>query len=421
MLAEKEWRGQWWLPNVPNSSFAGTLSYSPEKGLELSSKYPIPDFFDKGKKDYYEIILGRTEEAKNITLSGCNFFKNMFLGQFFPRYAIEGMLYDSTEQLLFHRMIIHFNSLTNWSGISGFIYKPTENKTTAIVHKIPRGKKVGKIGSINFMLRTYISHSMNRSHTRDESIKEETVMSLESNHKLHIDEYFEAFFNIKNFLSLAMGRPTYPRTFKGFLGKYAKHHKNKNSVNIFCNLASPPREENAIIPQMMLFPFQTIKTKSEAIIDQWIKTRTKYKLVIDSYIGVTSAEKMYISERYLYYLRMLEGFYTIKYNSPKHTLKKKISVLREDNKTILKKIGINPDTFIDLGKLISTRDYYTHYNPNLSRYLLKGTELHHAVERLKTLLEICIWREIGINNQEIAIAYSRSVSRIQMMGIKKLT
>lgn len=53
------------------------------------------------------------------------------------------------------------------------------------------------------------------------------------------------------------------------------------------------------------------------------------------------------------------------------------------------------------GQVVDTRNYLTHYDPELKNRAASGTELSKITEKLKIVLQICLIRELGLNESTI--------------------
>lgn len=418
MLTEREWQGKWWLPDLPDKPFDGTATYTPESGLRLTIKGFLPNIFRKNKKEFYEVILGNAERGVKITLLNCTFSHNAIIGLFSPRYLIEGIHFSSGKEALLHRVSVSFNSLTNWAGVTGFGNSEDETEGHFVIrYKKHPGKTIYNKDKLKFVLRSKLSFSANRGHTFREIVEEETIMSIESRRKYHIEKFFDAIFSLVKFLSLAIGGAAHPRKISGLIGIYAKKYNNKTSVEIFPSLAVAPTDEKPIYISEMPFPFYKLQSRSQEILSKWIQTQTKYQRLLGVYVSTISTKNMYTDRRFIAYLNILEGLFNVKHRRNRRNFKHKIVSLLSENCEVLDKMHTSPEDFFDLPKLINTRNYYTHYDPRLESNILRGEDFYRTIERLKILFEICIWRELGLDANDISGAYNALPILIQHMGL----
>lgn len=89
-----ECKGYWWLPNNPNETIAGVLTYIPNEKILLeligtfdSKKDFIDTFFSSKSED---IIHGLTSNSEEITLVNCHPSGSLNFGCPFPIKFMDG-------------------------------------------------------------------------------------------------------------------------------------------------------------------------------------------------------------------------------------------------------------------------------------------------------------------------------------------
>jgi hypothetical protein len=80
-------------------------------------------------------------------------------------------------------------------------------------------------------------------------------------------------------------------------------------------------------------------------------------------------------------------------------LRKRLKELLHKNNSILKDYIAHKKDFIT--KVVDTRNYYTHYTPELCRRAAKEKELYQITEKLKMIIEVCFLGELGLTPAEI--------------------
>jgi hypothetical protein len=61
-----------------------------------------------------------------------------------------------------------------------------------------------------------------------------------------------------------------------------------------------------------------------------------------------------------------------------------------------------------VNKVVDTRNYLTHFDPDLQNKAAEGEELYDLTQKLKTLLEICLLEELGLSLDEIRMMTSKN-------------
>jgi len=94
--------------------------------------------------------------------------------------------------------------------------------------------------------------------------------------------------------------------------------------------------------------------------------------------------------------KMKDG--TLKFAN-EYSLRKRLSELVEENKSLIEDLPYN---IVDKqGEIIDTRNYLTHYAPDLKYRASQGEDLRKLTWGLQQLLEVCLLRRIGIHESVI--------------------
>jgi len=66
-----------------------------------------------------------------------------------------------------------------------------------------------------------------------------------------------------------------------------------------------------------------------------------------------------------------------------------------------------------VGKVVDTRNYLTHYDEGKKEAAAVGRELYELTERLKSVLEACLLREVGFEGERLKEVLSRRRRRFR--------
>ena len=124
MLEPKEFKGFWWLPEIPKKQLPGILTFSQDEGaiLELVGVFGT-------KRKFLEqppIILGIAQNGKPITLYDCQVRQWTFpvtgLGgaTYRAQVIFEGAHFQKEEEIKFCKLCGGYTDLDAWVDISGF-------------------------------------------------------------------------------------------------------------------------------------------------------------------------------------------------------------------------------------------------------------------------------------------------------------
>lgn len=134
----REWTGEWWLPDDPDTKVPGVLSFSPDEGLRLHLiggwDYQITHPGENGSTivtdelKQWQVVLG-TGDGKAITLLGVSVItaRSYGFGLFGPPAKLElrasiglvGVYMDDPDEMAFVAASADIEDLTVWSRRSG--------------------------------------------------------------------------------------------------------------------------------------------------------------------------------------------------------------------------------------------------------------------------------------------------------------
>lgn len=196
-----------------------------------------------------------------------------------------------------------------------------------------------------------------------------------------------------------------------------------------------------MFPQEMLFTLKDIADKFELLLRNWFNKTDKLGPVYDLYFGALYNPHMYLQQRFLSLVQALESYHRrlmrtyelveedhrkrmeailasapeahrdwlasrLKYaNEP--TLRVRLHEIFAKCSFIMSKIVAKEDAFIE--KVVATRHYLTHFDPELEDRSAKDDALHYVTEKLRVMMEACLLEEIGLEPDVIESFFSKSI------------
>lgn len=142
-MPTETFRGVWWLPETPDASILGDLTFSPEDGLhlELSGHLNAPQHplqaLARAEVDSYPRVLGTVEGVQPVTLEDC-FTIRWQVGArratqiLRPHTAFVGRNSNADGPLLWKHMRFRLSHLLEWFGDNGITqtFEPDDRRTT---------------------------------------------------------------------------------------------------------------------------------------------------------------------------------------------------------------------------------------------------------------------------------------------------
>lgn len=445
MVEEFEYKGQWYLPEKPEKSIFGTLRFTPTEGaiLDLMGSFRGSSF-SFGRMLQPEIILGFSSNGKLITLYKCFETKlsmsspGLPTSSFYANVVFVGATFQSKDDIKFKRMLIHYSNLDEWVNISGIdIQDLPDRKEVVIKYKRPEPIKVDMSDNYDVFLDVLATGPTHSAVQKEASIEQKTYVRIEPREKISFDEFLNIAYNIQNFLSLAFLSVAHPLIVTGIAEENhvpGEEEKNENIVVDIFYESQDGHEKSKILTQYdMLFTLGDLQGQLSTFLKNWFKEAELLKPVYDLYFGSLYNSRMYLQHRFLSFMQAIESYHRRTMNNfelPKEEHKKRISEIVSavpeahrnwiENKLVYSnELNLRNrfkellDIFSDLSrrfipdrdsfihKVVTTRNYLTHYDEESKKQCLEGIELYRATKKLKILIEICLLKTLGFPSDKI--------------------
>ena len=448
MFDEFQIKGYWWLPETENK-VAGILFYKHDNiKLELIgtlSQKKFGEIIDETKE--VDIILGYSDKGEEFTLMNCfnSGFSFSIPGLMTETYTIQSFLvgghFNSLDEISFHSMAIYPTYFSKWTSKSPFKQEYSLND--------------GKVKSINFTEPKMFSEYIEPINAKIEEtyitnfsgdFNEKINWVYKGGFKIIPDEWqsFEWFrktmFKVRNLYTLFIGYPTYFENLIFYGDEELIGSETYRKKYSYFLQQKDVKIKNKFNWHDAMINYGDIHHNLKGIFSAWFEKQEILKTVTDLYFSDFYRD-MYIETKFLnsvqtleiYHRRLFDGkiFDDAEYQEysskvieyiqgklPSEFCKKIEGMLRHGNEYSLNKrlrelINLlNPETksylfgnsdnrakFIQ--QLVDTRNYLTHYDVSDKKNILKGSEIFYAIQRLKALATILLFKEIGIDEKLI--------------------
>jgi len=437
MTTKFECKGQWRLPNS-DQWYGGTLTFDPDSGALLE----IFGTFNKNVLDYadQEIVLGKTTSG-DITLV-TNWFKTtkyindgVRIGVYEPIFIIEGQHFDTSTALNFRKVKFNGFNLFQWLDISGLEhdFSKMDEGYSISYHKRPNVKfelTEGCQGEIEFGSPIRFEDSNNKI-----EIKEKCSVSLSYLKKTPYIEILNDIVCFLGFVTFVTYEQSYALdiTFQDddFFEEFQKTRRTK-SINCYFQNGFFSSKYKLRRKHEHLVCYKDINQIFPTIIKNWYNEYSKLDPVFSLVLNSFRDRYRFSIANFMDNVRALEAFHRMTHNNSvlsesEYILKvNKIvdnqSLEKQDiewlqdrlkygnepslSKRIKELIGDCSSSFIVksskerkafCGKVVDSRNYYTHYDKSLKNKALKGKKLAILNRKLKWLLYSSILSHIGLD------------------------
>lgn len=447
-------KGQWWLPENPDVKLPGTLSYNPDDGavLELIGAFDLAKDLT-GKNPEYDIINGIA--GSEITLYKCyNRNSNLQIpgilsSVYYANYVFKGHIFAKESEIKFKFSRFSYNYLEAWANRSGMIINHSNdgsiNVTTTALKPVT--------ASIGENLRIRIINPVEDSFTWKDGgevrLKQKAFIEVETMTALSFEEFMKISYKIQQFLTLATNKPIHRLEFKALISSSDNGEKER-PIEVFSKIDENALKTEILHPNQIPLSLDIIHDRFEEIFNIWLGNEKSSLLdpIFNLYFASRFNDKMYIENIFLNLVSCLESYHRRRFGGkylqdekyeeftksiksslpqiadPKYSdlktkfihglkygnelsLRNRLKLIVEDNNHILSKYIKNLGQFID--KVVDTRNYRTHFDKDLERKGISDTkEFYWYNVKLEMIVEICIFKELGLNNDEIEKIFSRN-------------
>jgi hypothetical protein len=430
MVETHEYRGLWWLPNDEEEQLSGTLTVTKGEaslelighfGHELLSETPTEKVFSHALAEHPRIV-GMSTDGKSITLEGhrtasyTESFPGIPTGTYTRYVTLIGKQFADGEEIGFDEISIRASDLNAWTQVAAIRTKVGVEK-----HKT-KGYPVFSKLDINFEAPDDIEIPLARGEkafirfnapgqginpgTDHVALTQEAALHLRFAKRASLDDVFERGGQIRNFLSLAVGRPVAILSVTGYQDDYVRESSDTHLPiqvlwGILHNPEPPTRPRQA---REMLFTLPEATPDISTVMKHWFAKQARLRPVFNLFFGMLYHPSMYSDVKFLAFAQAVETYdYRRRRKPGKWTLAQRMLDVLGQCRTVSKKIvgsaSGDEATFIEDFK--TSRNYYTHYNPKLEKKAATGAALLLLTTQLQALIEMSLLRQLGFSARSI--------------------
>jgi hypothetical protein len=427
MLETHEFKGYWWLPGAEEDKLSGDLRIERGRarldvlgsfGQTLLSETPREKTYSLDPSDQ-DRVLGISSGGKRITLERLSSgdtaisIPGLRTASYHAEVAIVGEHFAHGRRVAFDEIAIELTDLNEWTGVSGFELSTEFERldpggsmgfaSLAARYEAPEPIQIpiyrGEEMSIRFAA---VTNGL-RGETDHLDIRQKAALHLYFKRKAGLEKILERVAQIRNFLTLAVGRPVSVLAGAGFLEPAVSGRaRAARPIQIYRELVHnpepPPGRRRA---GEMFFSLAQARPEITTVIRRWLGRQRRLEPVFNLFFGSIYHPSLYLEVRFLAFAQALETYESRRRRSTsKRSLREKMRALLGDSKTVTRQIvGPEVEDFLDL--LMDTRNYYTHYNPRLEARAASGTGLLLLTLQLRATIEAAMLRELGFGGLEI--------------------
>jgi hypothetical protein len=449
-----ECAGYWWLPDNPDKEAPGTLTFSHNDGLELRLLASLESGMDFMKSVSYDVVLGITTDGKRYTLLDCiQTDSHALLGSelgtqtLYAHTAVRGAHFDARGDILIDSASAEFTYLPEWAGISGFTadYVSSDRQITGFGARFEYPEEFEAMTDAGKLCLTY-GFATKVDLLREVNVRQSVSFKMDFAAPQSLDDLNKRFVApLQQFLTLATRRANAVSNL--FLSSPSQSESPEDGkprrvpMEMFYQpVYVEPSVRKRLLPHDLLFARSDIIDDFSGVMSRWMTVAGQLETLCSLFFSVRDAPFMYTQHRFLNVAHAAELFHRTRFSNevlPKEQHREHVrsivnaapdtqrewlsgALAHSNEPTFVDRIGELYDSAQDVMQTVAprsefcrkvrdTRNYHTHYAPNLKdKAATDGPSLHNLTEKLAVLVEACLLQEMGISGERRATLFRRN-------------
>ena len=395
-------------------------------------------------------LVGNVQKYGSVTLDGCQYktkTRSLSVGQdllnahsvLWVNRVFTGVKYHENEIPRFNTFTFSIEGIDEWVGMDAINsnYEPKE-QIKIVAFKPIQSILFNLVNGMQLEIVWSVGHNSSLI-PREEKITQETFFKLASENALEFKQFLSVAYKIVDLLRLATNETvsldSMSATSDNFVQDIEEDETTPIPINIYSRGGIYPKNVPHIDQLHMLFGFSDIQNDAEGMINKWIDIYGAYEDALILYFSAQSTRERDLRSKFLSLAQGLEVYHRKAYGEEQdentvgeverqeliaclieHCPEEKHDWLRRrleypDDVNLLKRIKelINPFFKEIIGikrsklarKISVTRNYLTHYNPDLESEAAKGGDLYVLCLKMELLFELHFLELMGFTPEKI--------------------
>jgi len=454
-MEEFKGRGLFWLPDLSEHKVPGEIYFLPNQGISIILNGIIDNNITTNVRKYL-VMFGEIHGKGRITLfdifetkRNINYKINessSAMCEAKAMFLFVGEFFHLKQDILCNSINFTFNGLDEWLGKSGFKF-PEKYPEFSCIYKKPESLSfliTSTQKKIIFDWSVYYP-SFRPIQTECNIQQEGGIIIKDSNNKeFPFFKFRGEIRKLLNLFTLLLNKKIFLKTISLNLKTQNKPPLDIKKIEIYYPINFWKEDMKVINYWDMLFTFDSLKDNFELLLNKWFESYNKLGYILDDFMGTIYNDGMFLSHIFLSRVQTIEIFHRSKYASTERSTEefekrlemikdklkehKKISEwlqgkLKHANevnlqmrfKEILNKYNkLLNDYISDIEsfskKIMDTRNYYIHLDPRLKNDALSEIEMHPYIVRLKIIMLVLLFDELGISEKLISTVLNEKYS-----------
>lgn len=453
LLTPFEHQGTWWMPNLPDDTVPGTLSYDPAEGCRLSL---IGEFEGTGLNStandeepnvIHGVIngVGLVTLYDNLQISSLISIPGHPTQSYYSRYALVGANIEAPESFMTSQCEFRLTHLEEWLGHNPFkIQFPNNGQTRIELRARSPDQEQLPLHSSDMTLKTSTSYHRQGDEIREVNLEALAWLVLEPSRPKHFTAYWNLVSQIRDLVALSLGERVYISdvAFRGMEEEIAPGKTRRGRIICYYEQSPTPVQVGGG-PHRISIRLDDFADKKEELVNRWMVLNEDIRPSLDLLFAVLYND-MYTEVKFILVSQAIEALHrllwpstyvgeeqyeavwqklvdSIPQTTPQHLKDRLTQTLRYGNEYSLRRrlrdlsqrisdagdeeiVGMNISFINDV---VNTRNYLTHYDDSLKSAAKEGTDLVRIHNKLALAVMYFALTELGVPKEKITAQLRR--------------
>ena len=404
--------GYFSLPSAPDTRIPGILSIS-DGGVIKLELFGVFGTLDEPES--VERIVGHIQKGGFVTLDGCycwkmsssvdtsRTFEDISKSFIDVTRVFKGVAYREGEVPHFDTFTFSVEGIDEWVGISGIeANHQFEEHTATISYELPANIPI-ELGNGMELLIAFSWKPTGLLNKKEAGVIQKINFHLVSKDPRELKEFISIAENITAFLCFATNEivclDSVSTTFNNFHQDVRQNLTMVTEVDIYGHTWPHSKDEPEISRQKMLFKFEEIQSDLERKINKWIEAYEQITPAFHFYLWTQMGAYPYSEVKFLTLVQGLEAYHRKMFNENRMNLRNRIEEIIKPFENI---IGTDEERQELITSIMRTRNYWTHYDPELESRVAQDRELEILCYKIEALFQLHFLQLIGFSQKEIS-------------------
>ena len=438
--------GYFWLPGHDEYKAPGILRIFDGGNISLeivgSFSNPAGSMEDLDEDMSIGRVVGHVEKAGLVTLENCMFIKRNYAfggiakSQIVVNWAILGVAFDPSEEILFDAFSASIEGLDEWLGISGISLEMSDDyKSCSINYRHPSlftlVDKDGMVVEVQFERNITVSKKV-----KEAAVRQAAFIKVSTKEPKKPEYFIDVFRKLRDFLSFATGEAVSLHSVSGtntaITVEIEEGQSEPAKMDIYYRITNHVDPRPKLELHSMLFRYGDIAENLGNVLELWLTLYDTIDSAMGLYFSTKAGAHKYLNSHFLALAQALETLHrrtSVETVMSAEQFKVMLEILAEacpdeHREWLLQRLAYGNEIGLTrrvkrllepfsehfgtkaqqkkLARLITdTRNYLTHYDKKLLGKAAKGRDLWVVSQKMEALFQLHLLKTLNFSDEQV--------------------